>query len=33
MVSDEVSEESKFLSALNASLESVDHKTLNDEQM
>ena len=33
MVSDEVSEESGFLSALNACLESFVHKTLKDEQM
>ena len=33
MASDEVSKESKFLSALNASLESFFHKTLKDEQI
>ena len=33
MVSDEASEESEFLSALNASLESFVHRTLKDEQM
>ena len=32
MTSDEVSEESEFLSALNASLQSFVHKTLKDEQ-
>ena len=30
MTSDEVSEESKFLSALNASLQSFVHETLNE---
>ena len=33
MTSDETSEESEFLSALNASLQSFVHKTLNDEQI
>ena len=33
MTSDEASEESEFLSALNASLQSFVHKTLNDEQI
>ena len=33
MISDEASEESEFLSALNASLQSFVHKTLKDEQM
>ena len=33
MTSDEASEESKFLSALNASLQSFVHKTLKDEQI
>ena len=33
MVSDEASEESEFLSALNASLESFVHKTLKGEQI
>ena len=33
MTSDEASEESEFLSALNASLQSFVHKTLKDEQM
>ena len=33
MASDETSEESKFLSAFNASLESLVHKTLKDEQI
>ena len=32
MASDDASEESDFLSALNASLESFVHKTLKDEQ-
>ena len=32
MTSDEASEESEFLSALNASLQSFVHKTFNDEQ-
>ena len=33
MTSDEASEESEFLSALNASLQSFVHKTLKDEQI
>ena len=33
MTSDEASEETEFLSALNASLQSFVHKTLNDEQI
>ena len=33
MTSDEASEESEFLSALNASLPSFVHKTLKDEQI
>ena len=33
MTSDEVSEDSEFLSALNASLQSFVHKTLKDEQI
>ena len=33
MATDEASEESEFLSALNASLESFVHKTLKDEQI
>ena len=33
MTSDEVGEESEFLSALNASLQSFVHKTLKDEQI
>ena len=33
MTSDEASEESEFLSALNASLQSFVHKNLKDEQM
>ena len=33
MTSDDVSEENKFLSALNASLESFVHKALKDEQI
>ena len=33
MTSDETSEESEFLSALNASLPSFVHKTLKDEQI
>ena len=33
MASDEASEESEFLSALNASLESSDHKTFKYEQI
>ena len=33
MVSDEVREESKFLSVFNAALESFVHKTLKDEQI
>ena len=33
MMSDEASEESEFLSALNASLQSFVHKTLKDEQI
>ena len=32
MTSDDVSEESEYLSALNASLESFVHKVLKDEQ-
>ena len=32
MTSDEASEESEFLSALNASLQSFVHKTLKDEK-
>ena len=33
MTSDEASEESEFLSALNASLQSFVHKTFKDEQI
>ena len=33
MMSDEVSKESEFLSASNASLQSFVHKTLKDEQI
>ena len=33
MTSDEASEDSEFLSALNASLQSFVHKTLKDEQI
>ena len=33
MTSDEVSKESEFLSALNASLQSFVHKTLKDDQI
>ena len=33
VTSDEASEESEFLSALNASLQSFVHKTLKDEQI
>ena len=33
MASDEASEESEFLTALNASLESIDQETLKDEQI
>ena len=33
MTSDEGSEESEFLSHLNASLQSLRHKTLKDEQI
>ena len=33
MTSDEASEESEFLSALNASLQSFVHRTLKDEQI
>ena len=33
MASDETSKESEFFSALNASLESIAHKTLKDEQI